>query len=103
MTKAKVAKMSRPAQTIKDNIMRTRRQKKCGSSRTHKPPTELKYVNWHIASIWDHILEATRQAGWQMNVGEIVREVQKIDAELFAPLSRSTVWDWIDYSDEQPK
>jgi hypothetical protein len=52
--------------------------------------------------LWANIEKAAKRVGYRMSPANIVREVQKIDAIIFARLAPQTVGTWIDHTGDHP-
>jgi hypothetical protein len=52
--------------------------------------------------LWANIEKAAKRVGYRMSLANIVREVQKIDAIIFARLAPQTVGTWIDHTGDHP-
>jgi hypothetical protein len=63
------------------------------------PPNNQGHLN---PFLWASIENAARQAGYQMNPLEVVKELHKLDGKVFKQLAPQTVGAWIDRTGDCP-
>lgn len=101
-TTSSIAELTRPARALKKKF-KAENKKPQGRKKMKNTDSDAKYHNWFTPLTWSLIEKANRNAGWEMSPSAIVREAKRIDAVIFANLSRTTVIGWIDRSGDTPR
>lgn len=95
-----IAELSRPDR-FQNSYIKQKGKKPQGRKRKRESKSAT-YTNWHAPFLWSQIELAAKRVGWRMSPSAIRNELQKINSETFAKLSRTTIQGWIDQSGEIP-
>ena len=96
--KHSVAELSQPNRAQKERSCQEKKEtQKKGWLRVHQARDAV-YHNWFSPFLWNQILTAAIEVGWEMSPSAIRNCLQRKDPTVFAKILRTTISEWIDWS-----